>query len=109
MKKNLSENSNETKKDIPYLMSTISYPKTPAKRYAELNGLAMKLIDCAKLDSTIFKQTKLQLNQMILNAQQQLDKGETNKKKLRKIVNCLKKKNKLLLWRHYVKKGQDSG
>ena len=40
-----------------------------------MNGLANKLLECAKLDKTIFKITKIQLNKMIENAQQILDKG----------------------------------
>ena len=73
--KSIIDNKEIQNRDLNNLMSKIPYPKTPSRRYAELNGLANKLIDCAKLDKTIFRITKIQLNKMIETAQQLLDKG----------------------------------
>ena len=38
--------------------------------------MTQQLIDCAKLDRTIFKLTKIQLNQMIQNAKLMLQNNE---------------------------------
>ena len=71
-----SETTNNKTEDLNCLLAKIKFPKTQSRRYAELNGMAQQLIDCAKLDRTIFKLTKIQLNQMIQNAKLMLQNNK---------------------------------
>ena len=53
----ISKTTNNKTEDLNYLLEK-KFPKTQSRGYAELNGMAQKLTDCAKLDKTIFKLTK---------------------------------------------------